>query len=134
MAQKANDEEKIYSLKTVQTEIARLQKSMDKKREKIENLTAELKADKSHMKELEKLADELQKSELKEKIAKVWFDEEKMTGEQIEKILELSRRIHDKLDVLDVRILRRKRNPDCRKEVILWKILRLRSINSGVAP
>ena len=103
MAQKANDEEKIYSLKTVQTEIARLQKSMDKKREKIENLTAELKADKSHMKELEKLADELQKSELKEKIAKVWFDEEKMTGEQIEKILELSRRIHDKLDVLDVR-------------------------------
>ena len=81
MAQKANDEEKIYSLKTVQTEISRLQKSMDKKREKIESLTAEL----------------------KEKIAKVWFDEEKMTGEQIEKILELSRRIHDKLDVLDVR-------------------------------
>lgn len=103
MAQKANDEEKIYSLKTVQTEISRLQKSMDKKREKIESLTAELKADKSHMKELEKLADELQKSELKEKIAKVWFDEEKMTGEQIEKILELSRHIHDKLDVLDVR-------------------------------
>ena len=103
MAQKANDDEKVYSLKTVQTEIARLQKSMDKKREKIESLTVELKADKSHMKELEKLADELQKSELKEKIAKVWFDEEKMTGEQIEKILELSRRIHDKLDVLDVR-------------------------------
>ena len=103
MAQKANDDEKIYSLKSVQTEISRLQKSMDKKREKIENLTAELKADKSHMKELEKLADELQKSELKEKIAKVWFDEEKMTGEQIEKILELSRHIHDKLDVLDVR-------------------------------
>ena len=62
MAQKANDEEKIYSLKTVQTEISRLQKSMDKKREKIENLTAELKADKSHMKELEKLADELQEN------------------------------------------------------------------------
>ena len=49
-----SDENKTYTLKSVQSEIAKLEKSRQKKKEKISNLTAELKADNTKMKELEK--------------------------------------------------------------------------------
>ncbi|MDE6678546.1 MAG: hypothetical protein K2K02_05850 [Ruminococcus sp.] len=101
-----NDEnEKIYTLKSVQSEIAKLEKSRQKKKEKISNLTAELKADNSKMKELEKIFDDLYHENLQQKIATLWFKEEKMTKEQIEKFLELSKNIHDKIDVLDVQTI-----------------------------
>lgn len=101
-----NDEnEKIYTLKSVQSEIAKLEKSRQKKKEKISSLTAELKADNSKMKELEKIFDDLYHENLQQKIATLWFKEEKMTKEQIEKFLELSKNIHDKIDVLDVQTI-----------------------------
>ncbi|MCM1315487.1 MAG: hypothetical protein NC205_06340 [Prevotella sp.] len=101
-----NDEnEKVYTLKSVQSEITKLEKSRLKKKEKISNLTAELKADNVKMKELEKIYDELYHDDLQQKIAKLWFKEEKMTKEQIEKFLELSKNIHDKIDVLDVQTI-----------------------------
>ena len=101
-----NDEnEKVYTLKSVQSEIAKLEKSRLKKKEKISNLTAELKADNMKMKELEKIYDELYHEDLQQKIAKLWFKEEKMTKEQIEKFLELSKNIHDKIDSLDVQTI-----------------------------
>ena len=101
-----NDEnEKVYTLKSVQSEIAKLEKSRLKKKEKISTLTAELKADNMKMKELEKIYDELYHDDLQQKIAKLWFKEEKMTKEQIEKFLELSKNIHDKIDVLDVQTI-----------------------------
>lgn len=101
-----NDEnEKVYTLKSVQSEIAKLEKSRLKKKEKISNLTAELKADNMKMKELEKIYDELYHENLQQKIATLWFKEEKMTKEQIEKFLELSKNIHDKIDVLDVQTI-----------------------------
>ena len=101
-----NDEnEKVYTLKSVQSEIAKLEKSRLKKKEKISNLTAELKADNTKMKELEKIYDELYHEDLQQKIAKLWFKEEKMTKEQIEKFLELSKNIHDKIDSLDVQTI-----------------------------
>lgn len=55
-----SDEVKTYTLKSVQSEIAKLEKSRQKKKEKISNLTAELKADNTKMKELEKIFDMLQ--------------------------------------------------------------------------
>lgn len=101
-----NDEnEKIYTLKSVQSEIARLEKSRQKKKEKISNLTAELKADNTKMKELEKIYDDLYHESLQQKIAALWFKEEKMSAEQIEKFLELSKHIHDKIDTLDVQTI-----------------------------
>ncbi|MDE6425324.1 MAG: hypothetical protein K2K89_04190 [Ruminococcus sp.] len=101
-----NDEnEKVYTLKSVQSEIAKLEKSRLKKKEKISNLTAELKADNVKMKELEKIYDELYHENLQQKIANLWFKEEKMTKEQIEKFLELSKNIHDKIDSLDVQTI-----------------------------
>lgn len=101
-----NDEnEKVYTLKSVQSEIAKLEKSRLKKKEKISSLTAELKADNTKMKELEKIFDDLYHEDLQQKIANLWFKEEKMTKEQIEKFLELSKNIHDKIDVLDVQTI-----------------------------
>ena len=101
-----NDEnEKVYTLKSVQSEIARLEKSRQKKKEKISNLTAELKADNTKMKELEKIYDDLYHENLQQKIATLWFKEEKMSAEQVEKFLELSKQIHDKIDTLDVQTI-----------------------------
>lgn len=98
-----NDEnEKVYTLKSVQSEIAKLEKSRQKKKEKISNLTAELKADNLQMKELEKIFDNLYHEDLQQKIAKLWFKKEKMTSEQVEKFLEISKQIHDKIDTLDI--------------------------------
>lgn len=100
-----SDEVKTYTLKSVQSEIAKLEKSRQKKKEKISNLTAELKADNTKMKELEKIFDELYHESLQQKIATLWFKEEKMSAEQVEKFLELSKQIHDKIDTLDVQTI-----------------------------
>ncbi len=100
-----SDEVKTYTLKSVQSEIAKLEKSKQKKKEKISNLTAELKADNTKMKELEKIFDELYHESLQQKIATLWFKEEKMSAEQVEKFLELSKQIHDKIDTLDVQTI-----------------------------
>ena len=100
-----SDENKTYTLKSVQSEIAKLEKSRQKKKEKISNLTAELKTDNTKMKELEKIFDDLYHESLQQKIATLWFKEEKMSAEQVEKFLELSKQIHDKIDTLDVQTI-----------------------------
>lgn len=97
-----SENEKNYTLKSVKSEISRLEKSREKKKEKIKVLTAELKEDNNRMKELEKIFDELYHEDLQQKIATLWFKEEKMTGEQIAKFLEISKQLHDKIDILDV--------------------------------
>lgn len=94
--------EKNYTLKSVKSEIARLEKSSDKKREKIKQLTKEIKADGIRLKELESIYDTLYHEDLQRKIAAVWFKGKKLTGEQITKFLELSTHISDKIDILDV--------------------------------
>lgn len=99
------NDEKTYTLKSIRSEIAKLEKSRQKKKEKISNLTAELKADNTKMKELEKIFDDLYHESLQQKIATLWFREEKMTAEQVEKFLELSKQIHDKIDILDVQTI-----------------------------
>lgn len=94
--------EKVYTLKSIQSEITRLENSRNKKKEKIKTLTAELKEDNTKMKELEKIYDDLYHEDLKEKVATLWIKEEKLTKEQIAKFLELSKQIHDKIDVIDI--------------------------------
>lgn len=99
------NDEKTYTLKSIRSEIAKLEKSRQKKKEKISILTAELKADNIKMKELEKIFDDLYHEDLQQKIATLWFKEEKMSTEQVEKFLELSKQIHDKIDILDVQTI-----------------------------
>lgn len=97
-----SEKEKTYTMKSAQSELARLEKSRDKKKEKLQQLTAELKETNAKIKELEGIYDTLYHEDLQRKIASVWFKEQKMTGEQIAKFLELSTQIHDKIDILDV--------------------------------
>lgn len=95
-------DEKAYTLKSVQSEIVKFEKSVQKKKEKIAALTAELKADNAKIKELEKIFNELYHEDLQQKITKLWFKKEKMTYEEVEKFLELSTQLHDKIDNLDI--------------------------------
>lgn len=96
------EKEKTYTLKSVQAELAKLQKSKEKKRAKIQELTAELKADNARIKELEGIYDRLYREDVQRQISNAWFKEQHMTKGQIQKFLELSAQIHDKIDILDV--------------------------------
>lgn len=98
----SDENKKVYTLKSVQSEIIKLEKSVQKKREKIAALTAELKTDNAKIKELEKIFNELYYDDLQQKITKLWFKKEKMTHEEVEKFLELSTQLHDKIDNLDI--------------------------------
>ena len=99
------DNEKTYTLKSVQAELAKLEKAKEKKRAKIQELTASLKADNAKIKELETIYDRLYREDVQRQISNAWFKEQHMTKAQIQKFLELSAQIHDKIDILDVATL-----------------------------
>lgn len=91
-----------YTLKTAKAEISKIQKAIEKKKEKINDLNKELRSDNVHLKEMEAIYDKLNNEDLQKKIAETWFKGNKLTGEQINKFLELSTKISDKIDILDV--------------------------------
>ncbi|MBE6873203.1 MAG: hypothetical protein E7493_04775 [Ruminococcus albus] len=94
--------ERVHNLKSVMAEIQRVSRQRDKKTEKVRELNAEIKADNARLKELKNTYDQLQNESLQQQIADAWFKEEKLSGEQIAKFLELSRQLKEKIDVLDV--------------------------------
>lgn len=97
--------EKVYTLKSVQIELKKLEKARAKKKAKIQELTAEMKADSKQIKVLEGIYDKLYHEDLQRQIATAWFKEQKMTGKQIEKFLQISSQIHEQIDVLDVNMI-----------------------------
>lgn len=99
------EKEKVYTLKSVQSELNKLKKSRDKKKEQIQKLTSEMKADNKRIKELESIHDTLYHEDLQRQIATVWFKEQKMTGKQIEKFLQISSQVHEQIDILDVNVI-----------------------------
>lgn len=94
--------EKQYTLKSAKSELAKLEKSRESKNAKIQQLRAELKEINAKMKALESIYDTLYHEDLQRQIAEEWFKEQKLSGGQIQKFLELSRHLHDKIDTLDV--------------------------------
>lgn len=94
--------EKTYTLKSVQKELERLEKSRKQKKEKVRTLTEEIKSKNAKIKELESIYDRLYHENLQKQIADAWFKNGSMTGEQVAKILELSRQVQDKIDILDI--------------------------------
>lgn len=94
--------EKNYTLKSVTNEIEKTRKSIDSKQENIKKLTGEIKAEKKKLKELEHTYIMLHNESLQRQIAAAWFKNNTMTPEQIEKFLELSMKIQDKINILDV--------------------------------
>jgi len=97
-----SENEKKYTLKSVQSEMERTEKSKKKKQETVKKLNDEIRDDTAKIKELEIIYDRLYHEDLQRQIASVWFKEKKMTGAQITKFLEISKQIHDQIDVLDV--------------------------------
>ncbi len=100
MSEKNN--ERVHNLRSVMAEIQRVSRQRDKKTEKVRELNAEIKSDNARLKELKNTYDQLQNESLQQQIADAWFKEEKLSGEQIAKFLELSRQLKEKIDVLDV--------------------------------
>lgn len=98
----ADKTEKSYTLKGVQSEIARLDKSIMSKQAQIKKLSEEIKAEKKNKKSLEAVHTELYQENLQKQIAAKWFKEKPMTEAQIEKFLAVSMQIQDKIDSLDV--------------------------------
>lgn len=96
------DKEKVYTLKSAQSELKKLQAAREKKRTTIKKLSDGLKEDAKRIKELEKICDRLTKESLQEQIAIKWFKERSMTGDEVSQFLELGVQLHDKLPVLDV--------------------------------
>ena len=94
--------EKQYTLKSAKSELARLEKSRESKTAKIQQLRSELKELNAKVKELESICDTLYHEDLQRQIAVEWFKEQKLSGAQIAKFLELSRHLHDKIDALDI--------------------------------
>lgn len=94
--------EKVYTLKNVKNEMDRIIKSRDKKKDKVKQLNTEIKADNTRLKELEVIYKKLYTESMQRKIADVWIKENKMSAEQISKYLELSKRLGDKIDTLEI--------------------------------
>lgn len=94
--------EKNYTLRSVTNEIEKTRKSIDSKQENIKKLTVEIKTEKKKLKELEHIYTTLHNESLQRQIATAWFKDKTMTPEQIEKFLELSMKIQDKIDILNV--------------------------------
>ena len=97
-----SDKEKNYTLKNVQSELRKLEASRESRRAKVQELTAAIKEDSQRIKELEGIYDRLYHEDLQRQIETAWFKEQKMTGEQIRKFLQLSAKIHDQMDTMDV--------------------------------
>ncbi len=94
--------DKKYTLKNVQSELRKLEAAQESKRAKVQELTAAIKEDTQHIKELEVIYDRLYHENLQHRIETAWFKEQKMTEAQILKFLQLSAKIHDQMDTMDV--------------------------------
>ena len=101
-AEKAEKTEKPRTLSSVRRELKKLEKSREQKKKQIKSLTEEMKAENVKIKELEAVYDELYHEDLQKQISNAWFKKGGLTGEQIEKMLKLSKQIKDKIDILDV--------------------------------
>lgn len=97
-----SDKKKQYTIKSAKSELARMEKSRQSKNEKIQQLRAELKEINTKVKELESIYDTLYHENLQRQIATVWFKEQKLSGDQIAKFLEISKHLYDKIDLLDI--------------------------------
>ena len=95
------DKEKAYTLKTVQAELAKLEKAKEKKRAKMQELTASLKAINAQIRELEDISDRLYRESVQAQITAAWFGKKKLTKEQIARMLEISVGLPKKIDILD---------------------------------
>ena len=95
------ENEKTYTLKSVQAELAKLEKAKEKKRAKMQELTSSLKAINAQIRELEAVSDRLYQESVQAQITAAWFGKKKLTKEQIARMLEISVGLPKKIDILD---------------------------------
>lgn len=94
--------EKPYTIKSVQRELFRLKQATEKKTKAVQQLQKEIKANKKRSKELQLVYNDLVQDRLQQQIAATWFKDQKLSPEQVNKFLELSKQLSGKIDYLDV--------------------------------
>lgn len=83
-----NEKEKAYTLKSVQAELKKLEKSRDKKEAKIKELNAALKVENKRIKELQVIYNKLRRENTAADLAETYGDDiEKLKGVPIELLL-----------------------------------------------
>ncbi len=97
-----NDKEKHYTLKNVRTELKKVKAAQESKQAKVQELKVAIKADGKRVRELEGIYENLCHENLQRQIATAWFKEQRLSPEQIGKVLQLSAKIHDQVDTMDV--------------------------------
>lgn len=94
--------EKKYTLKTAQSELNKLEEKKLKKMAELEAVKNEIKEIDISIKNINKTIDKLNSESLKKQMSEALFENSGLTNEQISKLLELSQKIGDKIDNVDV--------------------------------
>lgn len=94
--------EKKYTLKTAQSELNKLEEKKLKKMAELEAVKNEIKEIDISIKNINKTIDKLNSENLKKQMSEALFENSGLTNEQISKLLELSQKIGDKIDNVDV--------------------------------
>lgn len=102
MSEANEKKEKVYTVRNVKSEMERVIKSRDKKKEKVQQLNAEIKADNAKLKELEGIYEKLNRDVIKKELYDAWFKDGALTTSQIKKLIDLSLKLGKNIDKLDV--------------------------------
>ena len=96
------ENEKDYKLKSVNTELKKARRALEKKQQRMQELSLAIKADTKRIKELESISKRLDQEELQQQVNEVWFREQKLSHKQIRLYLELSRRFGSRIEGVDL--------------------------------
>lgn len=97
-----NTAEKTYTLKSIHATIAKIEKKKENNKEKIKQLTKEINSYNAKIKELEGIYDKLYKEDIQRQLEIKWFKDCKMTAEEVAKFIELGKKLHEKINILDI--------------------------------
>lgn len=90
-----------HTLKSVQSEIRRLETARQKKTEKIDSIRAEIRETDKRLKELKKLEEQLYQEEMQHKFMAMFPKGTMLTAEQMNKFMEIGKHVIEKIDILD---------------------------------
>jgi hypothetical protein len=96
-----NNTDKKPTSKSIKREIERLRKINAKRAERLAVLKKEISETNTEIKGLVKLYETIYQTEVQAKVAREWIKGTKMTEQQILKLLEVGRQIHDKIDDME---------------------------------
>jgi len=96
-----NNTDKKLTSKSVKREIERLRKINAKRAERLATLKKEISDTNTEIKGMVKLYETIYQTEVQAKVAREWIKGTKMSDQQILKLIEVGKQIHDKIDDME---------------------------------